>query len=235
MDILENPEVMEALQGIFMEQMQREKALKVERFRRLNPLAKKGQIVFAGSSLMEQFPIHELLMDLGLPYTVYNRGVGGFTTAEMAQVLDECIFQLEPSHIFLNIGTNDFNTPDQNLDEIMGRYEGILRAIRERLPQAKITLLAYYPVNEEVGRRNPMMASVFEYRTNARIREANAAVECLAEKMGAAFLDLNESITDEQGRLKEEYTVEGMHLYGDGYYQVLQALLPALKEATRGL
>lgn len=38
-----------------------EKADKLERYRRLNKFVKPGQILFVGSSLMEQFPILELL------------------------------------------------------------------------------------------------------------------------------------------------------------------------------
>ncbi len=56
--------------------LESEKKGKVERFRYLNAFAKKGQIVFAGSSLMEQFPIYEFLQDFNLPYTIYNRGIG---------------------------------------------------------------------------------------------------------------------------------------------------------------
>lgn len=32
-----------------------------------------------------------------------------------------------------------------------------------------------------------------------------------------------------RGNLKAEYTVEGMHMYADGYAAVLDALLPVLK------
>ena len=60
--------------------LQKEKAGKLERMRRLNRFARKGQIVFAGSSLMEQFPINEFLLDYGLPYVISNRGIGGYTT-----------------------------------------------------------------------------------------------------------------------------------------------------------
>lgn len=64
------------LERLFAEMGQREKADKLERYRRLNALAKPGQILLAGSSLMEQFPIHELLQDAGVSLPVYNRGVG---------------------------------------------------------------------------------------------------------------------------------------------------------------
>ena len=51
--------------------------------------------------------------------------------------------------------------------------------------------------------------------------------------MGAAFLDLNGGIRDENGCLKAEYTIEGMHMYGDGYVPVLEKLLPWLPEQKK--
>ena len=63
--------------------MQAEKRDKVNRFRRLNPFAVKGQILFVGSSLMEQFPIHELLMADRSPLIIYNRGIGGYTISDL--------------------------------------------------------------------------------------------------------------------------------------------------------
>ena len=40
---------------------------KVERFRHLNRFVRKGEVLFAGSSLMEQFPISEFATDFDLP------------------------------------------------------------------------------------------------------------------------------------------------------------------------
>lgn len=87
-----------------------EKKDKVAKYKYLNKYAKKGQIVFAGSSLMEQFPIYEFIQDFDIDRVIYNRGIGGYTAAEMMEALEECIFELEPARLFLNIGTNDFNT-----------------------------------------------------------------------------------------------------------------------------
>lgn len=210
--------------------MEQEKANKVERYHRLNKFVRPGQILFVGSSLMEQFPVNELLMDLQLPYTVYNRGIGGFTTTELMEVLDVCVYDLKPSHIFINIGTNDLNGPEYTLSGLMERYEAILTAIKAHLPEAKLHLLAYYPMCEKVAAANPFMAEILQFRNNVRVSEANEGVKALAEKMGASFHDCNAGITDGDGDMKPEYAIEGMHMYGDGYYHVLQALLPALKE-----
>ena len=57
---------------LWLEWDRREKQQKLERFRRLNRYVRKGQIVFAGSSLMEQFPIYEFLLDFKLPFMLLS-------------------------------------------------------------------------------------------------------------------------------------------------------------------
>lgn len=206
----------------------REKQDKIDRYRRLNTMVRPHQILFVGSSLMEQFPIYELLLDEQLPYTIYNRGVGGFTTRELLENMETCVYNLQPDHIYINIGTNDLNTPDYTEEGLVDRYREILRGIRRHLPEARLYLLAYYPVNPAAAETIPHMKAALQQRTNARIASANAAVRKLAEEFDAAYLDLNAGITDEAGNLKAEYTIEGMHMYGDGYKPVLDALLPYL-------
>lgn len=223
------PEIREFMWKAFTEQANRTKNQRVEQYRRLNKFVKPGQILFVGSSLMEQFPINELAMDLDLPYTIYNRGIGGYTTTELAQVLDVCVYDLQPKYIFINIGTNDLNTPDYTQEGLMARYEDILLQIRAHLPQAQLHLMAYYPVNEPIGLSDPYMAGAFKLRTNRRIREANQAVQALAHKLGAQYHDFNDGLTDSDGNLKAEYTMEGMHFYGDGYMTVLERMIPVLE------
>lgn len=209
--------------------MENEKQDKVRRYGYLNAYAKKGQIVFAGSSLMEQFPIYEFLQDFDLPYTIYNRGIGGYTTTELLKVMDICIYDLAPRAIFLNIGTNDLNGPDYVQEDLMSRLEEILKGVRTHLPYARLYLLAFYPVNPEVE-SNPYMQEVFRFRTNERIRAANAGIQSLADTYGAAYLDLNKGIQDANGNLNAAFTVEGMHMYANGYKAVLDQLLPVLQE-----
>ena len=67
-----------------MEQMgarvSQEQQDRLARYRILNEKVKKGEVLFTGSSLMEQFPIDELRMTEEIDAVIYNRGVGGFTT-----------------------------------------------------------------------------------------------------------------------------------------------------------
>lgn len=130
-------------------------AEKLERYRRLNQFAQLGKVLFVGSSLMEQFPINELLLDMGRTYTVYNRGIGGYTTQQLAKSLDVCVYELQPSQVLINIGTNDMNTPEYTVEGLMERYEAILRDIQAHVPGVKLTLLAYYPSASRKWRKNP--------------------------------------------------------------------------------
>ena len=120
-----------------------------------------------------------------------------------------------PRQFFLNIGTNDMNGPDYSLEGLLARYEAIVREILEKLPGVKITLLAYYPLCESRMREDPHMAEVLRYRNNRTIAQANQGVEALARRLGLSFANCNQYLVDSTGGLKEEYTIEGMHIYGD--------------------
>ncbi len=209
----------------FKELMYREQQEKLERFRVLNRNVRKGEILFTGSSLMEQFPINELLMTNGMDQVIYNRGIGGFTTTDMLEYMEEMVFGTEPSRIFINIGTNDIGSPDYRLEALMERYEEIISRIRERLPEAEITMMAYYPVNEtDKVPEGEWGKTAFVTRTNENIAIANKAVEKLAAKKGCRFINVNEGLTDERGKLKKEFTIEGIHMYANGYQVVLDNL-----------
>lgn len=203
-----------------------QKAL-LARFREENKTAVPGQIVMAGSSLMEHFPINKLLAEAGESITVYNRGIGGYTTAQYLEALDLCVLTLKPRRLFINIGTNDFNGPEADMDGIMARYDTILTRIKSALPQVELYLMAYYPVNPDAAM--DFMKQILKFRTNELLLRANQRVAELAGKHGGQYIDLNAPLRDSEGRLRAEFTVEGMHINEDGYRAVLAELLPYLR------
>ena len=220
------------LEEQWAEMAQRQDREKLESYRQLNRLAKKGQAVFTGSSLMEQFPLNEMLQGEALPYRVYNRGMSGFVAPQLLQVLDVCVYELAPAHVFLNIGTNDMSRPDYRQEALLACYRRILEEILSHVPGVKLHLLAYYPVNPDLEGQEGWAAEALRYRTNQVLREANRGVEALAREMGAEYLDLNAPLLDDQGRLRAQYTKEGIHLYPAGYQAVLGELLPVLRSLS---
>lgn len=200
---------------------------KVIKYRILNTMVKEGQILFTGSSLMEQFPINELQMDFDINKIIYNRGIGGFTTDDMLQCMDEQILGVRPSKIFINIGTNDISNPAEDfnvlLDNMIKNYRSILTTIKEELPQTIVYMMAFYPVNSiDMAPDCPVEHTVFYNRNNTTIPIANAKIKELAEEMNYNYIDVNQGLTDERGMLKKEYTVEGIHMYANAYKQVLE-------------
>lgn len=205
-----------------------DKEMKIMRYREENKNVKYGQTVFTGSSLMEMFPINKLLKEHNDSTIIYNRGIGGFVSRELLEVIDVCATDLKPSKIFINIGTNDLSDSRIPISELMENYDKIISEIEAKLPEAIIYLMAYYPVNYEAAAEN--MKECLKIRNNEKIRTANAEVKKLAEKHGQRYIDINKNLMDEQGRLKAEYTIEGLHINEDGYRAVYDDIMVYVKE-----
>lgn len=205
-----------------------DKEMKIMRYREENKNVKYGQTVFTGSSLMEMFPINKLLAEHNDSTIIYNRGIGGFVSRELLEVIDVCATDLKPSKIFINIGTNDLSDSRIPISELMENYDKIISEIEAKLPEAIIYLMAYYPVNYEAAAEN--MKECLKIRNNEKIRTANVEVKKLAEKHGQRYIDINKNLMDEQGRLKAEYTIEGLHINEDGYRAVYDDIMVYVKE-----
>lgn len=205
-----------------------DKEMKIQRFKEENKNIIKGQIVLTGSSLMEMFPVNKFLDECGSDLIVYNRAIGGYITDELMQVLDTCVFDLEPGRVFINIGTNDLSDSRIPMERIMEHYDSIISSIEERLPGARIYLMAYYPVNYEAAAGN--MKECLKVRSNEKITAANALVKAIAEKHGQRYIDINKNLKDEQGRLKAEYTIEGLHINEQGYRAIFGDFMKYLAE-----
>lgn len=202
----------------------------VAKYRELNRQAQPGKIVCAGSSLMEMFPVNKLAEEAGCEKVIYNRGVSGFVTDELLEVMDVCILDLRPKRLFINIGTNDLSNPQVTISDLMTNYGKILNIVEEALPGIEIYMMAYYPVNYEAATEE--LKECLKIRTNKRIQEANDAVKQLAAAHHAKYIDVNRNLKDEQGRLKSEYTLEGMHINEEGYRAMFPAFLKYVNEPS---
>ena len=206
-----------------------EKEKMVEGFRARNQLCEKGQVVFAGSSLMEMFPVEEWAGELGEGAPkLYNRGVGGYRTDDMLPIVDLCVTDLLPRKVFINIGTNDLSDPDLPMETMIQRYDEILTRIEAAVPGVRIYLMAYYPINYEAAA--DFMKPGLLIRTNEKIAAANVLVEQLAKKHGQRYIDVNDPLKDDRGRPKAEYTIEGMHIKPEGYRAIFPAIVKYIME-----
>ena len=213
--------------------MRAEQDRKIENYRTLNRLVRKGGILFTGSSLMEQFPVAEMAVSAGIAVPVYNRGVGGFTTDDFLREIGTMLLDPAPAAVFLNIGTNDMTDRiygDAWMDHLAGNYERILQIAREKLPGTRVYCMAYYPANLHLpGHEDPGVWAMLKDRTPENVAACSRRVEKLAGRYGCLFINVNEGLCDENGEQKAELSVDGVHMTAEAYALVFRNLLPYLR------
>ena len=196
-----------------------------------NLSAKKGQTFFVGSSLMEIFPIEkwEEAGEVTFSHYIYNRAVRATTTSFLLEHIESQIFNLEPSKIFINIGTNDigFEIPEE---EFLNNYDQILSQIESKLPQTQVYVMRYYPINTVDFGQDSDEKTLFETRSNKKFQKASDKIKKLADNHHFHFIDVNDGLSDENGNLKKELTFDGAHLNPAGYQLVLENLKVYLEE-----
>lgn len=186
-------------------------------YRKLNqaPL-KEPDLIFLGDSIVEYFPIHELLQS---PKHMVNRGVRGYRTDLLQTHLDAHVFGTELEQIFLLIGTNDIGKeiPQKGtLDNV----EAVLQAILRDFPLTHINLISVLPVSQEERYKEKV-----SIRSNEKIQALNQAYQELAQAYHqVSYVDVYSSLLDEVGQLAEAYTTDGLHLSVAGYRILAQAL-----------
>ena len=186
-------------------------------YRKLNqaPLKEPG-LIFLGDSIVEYFPIHELLQS---PKHMVNRGVRGYRTDLLRTHLDAHVFGTELEQIFLLIGTNDIGK-DIPQKETLDNVEAVMQAIMRDFPVTKINLISVLPVSQE--ERYKQKVSI---RSNEKIQALNQVYRELAQVYHqVGYVDVYSSLLDEVGQLAEAYTTDGLHLSVAGYCILAQAL-----------
>ena len=190
-------------------------------YRDLNQLAvKEPAIIFIGDSIVEYFPLHELLQS---PKTLVNRGIRGYKTDLLLENLDAHLFGQALDKVFILIGTNDIGK-EMPQTETLANLEAVIQEISRDYPLAQIQLLSVLPVNEQEQYKGTVYI-----RTNEKIQALNRAYQELAQAYyQVSYVDVYSSLLDEVGQLAEAYTTDGLHLSVAGYRILAQALQETL-------
>ena len=187
------------------------------KYRELNQVSVlEPDIIFIGDSIVEYYPLQELL---GTAKTIVNRGIRGYQTRLLLENLDAHLYGDAVDQIVLLIGTNDIGK-DIPMNEALDNLERVIQSIARDYPLSQIKLLSILPVNE--GERYKQTVYI---RTNEKIREWNQAYEALASAyMQVDFVPIYYSLTDSEGQLQSAYTTDGLHLSVAGYQTLSEAL-----------
>jgi lysophospholipase L1-like esterase len=166
-------------------------------------------VVFLGDSITEQGVWEEWFPELA----TLNRGIGGDTvsgvTARLATAINE------PTAISLLVGTNDLSGfgASRDTSAIAAQLRNLVEELRRRTPDAALLVNSVMP-------RGRSMAH--------RVIALNAEVTRIAADVGATYLDLWPILADRDGGLRDELSLDHLHLNGPGYEAWVTALRPLL-------
>ena len=187
------------------------------KYRELNQISViEPDIIFIGDSIIEYYPLQELL---GTSKIIVNRGIRGYQTGLLRENLDAHLYGDAVDQIVLLIGTNDIGK-DVPMNEALNNLESVIQTISRDYPLSQIKLVSILPVNEEEDFKQTVYI-----RTNEKIKAWNQAYQDLASAyMQVEYIPVFDSFLDEAGQLKPTYTTDGLHLSVAGY-QVLSNVL----------
>jgi len=111
-------------------------------------------------------------------------------------------------------------------------YTNILKKIKDKMPSTQVYILSFFPINPEAdfGLSKEVHKLMFYNRNNTILNDLNSSIKTLSKKFNYEFLNLNDNLYDNSGNLKKELSMEGLHMWPDGYMLVWRKILPYLNQ-----
>ncbi len=156
--------------------------------------------IFLGDSITDHGEFPEYFPE----EQVLNRGIAEDTTKGVLERIDEVV-ERNPEEVYIMIGVNDIAASVKK-----GTYEKNMQDIVDAFDQKKtrVVLQSLLPVNNEsFNNRLP----------NSRVDDFNEILEKVAAENNIEYLDLHSHFEDNNGQLKKDLTIDGLHLMGEGY------------------
>lgn len=187
---------------------------------------KKGpiQLVFIGDSITDGWRgggrtvFHENYDK----YNTLNLGIGGDRTEHILWRVDHGeLDDLHPKAVMLMIGTNNLGRK-QSVEDTIAGIKCDVAAIHEKLPDAKILLLAVFPRGAKADDH---------YR--GQIKEVNEAISKLDGKENVKYLDIGPKFLDDKGDLPKDIMPDALHPNQKGYEIWAEAVNPTLEELMK--
>jgi lysophospholipase L1-like esterase len=156
--------------------------------------------VFLGDSITD----HGELQTYFPGEVVLNRGIVEDDTKGVLNRIDEVV-KRNPQEVYILIGINDIGG-NVDIEEYRKNMEKIIQSFDHS--STKVIVQSILPVNNQE----------FENKiSNETVHQFNEVLHQLAKDNDIQYVDLNRHFENADGQLKEEYTVDGIHLTGDGY------------------
>lgn len=185
---------------------------KAEKYAKDNQNVPDNQVVFFGDSITNMFRLDDFFPDKNY----VNRGISGDRTHNLFDRVDSNVIAIKPRIIVLLVGAND--VPHESPNTTIVTYRKLLERIHTQLPDTKVLVQGILPVTE---RKAVLYDALINNRTNETIMEFNALIEQLVtvelSEYGYTYAYTGAAVKTVDGKLRDDYSVEGLHLNQAGY------------------
>lgn len=176
--------------------------------------AKPYGTVFFGDSLIQSFPLAHYFDQVNL----YNCGCNGATTDFLLHLQPYAVKDYNPRKVIILIGTNDLSDTWQfDKLEIAFNVFKLINIMRNHSPAIDIVVISPLPIIESLKRT--------KLRDNTQLRLLGNEIEAnVKEFSGTTYVDVFDAFLDDNQQLKEQYTIDGLHLSEEGYSLLAQLI-----------
>ncbi len=155
-------------------------------------------IIFLGDSITAFCNWSELFSQPN----IINRGISGDTIDGLLYRVEEVI-KRKPKKIFLMIGINDLGK-GKEVNEILNQYDTLIHKIHTSLPETTIYIQSILPAKRK-------------HLNNSDIKNINTGLTKISKKYSINYIDLHTSFLSKNNDLDDQYSLDGLHLNGEGY------------------
>lgn len=177
-----------------------------------------SDIIMLGNSLTDGAEWNELFDNSH----VKNRGIVGDIIPGFYERL-EPILKGQPRKIFIMGGVNDISH-GVSADSIVSAMTQVVTTIQARCPKTEIYVQSMLPFNNDVR-----LWKLLKGREQVVV-DGNKGLESMCQRLGVTFINLYPLFVGENGKMKPEYTNDGLHLMGGAYLIWRDALLPYIRK-----
>lgn len=177
-------------------------------------VVKKDKIIFLGDSITHRYDLKKYYDNKN----IINQGIEGNTTEDVLERLQTGVYDYNAKKVILLIGTNDIGDQEDPIENI----KLIINKIKSHDNSIEIIVESIYPINNT--KNSKIKKDVVGTRNNEKIKETNKKIKEICKEKNITYVNVYDELTDKNGNLKLEYTVEGLHISDDGYKKITNVL-----------
>ena len=180
-------------------------------------------IVFLGDSITEFYDLDKYYENV---YHVQS-GHNGDKTKDILDNMYDRVYKYNPSKVFIMLGINNFVYDDTSAEDVVKDIKEICEKIEDRNPYTEIYIESIYPYSGEW--KNHDGTAHDEEDVNNKITEANKLLKEYAKEKDYKYINVHDSLLNDDKKLDMKYSDDGLHPNEEGYKVITEKLIKYMK------